>query len=105
MPEADFAIVYDGPALETGQMPVRDLAPALLALGELYTEASKIVYPKQPPVSLNVKANERGSFLVWLALQAGDTWDTMRDLLVSQDATAIANLMQIVSGAHGMFWL
>src|SRR5688500_11839084 len=52
MAETTFGVVYDGPALETGRMPVRDLAPALLALGQLFSEASRFVYPEQEPVSL-----------------------------------------------------
>jgi len=58
----DFVLTFDGPALQTGRMPVRDLAPALLALGELFQEANVIVDPVAAPVTLEVRAVERGSF-------------------------------------------
>lgn len=60
MAETTFGVNYDGPALDDGRMPVRDLAPALLALGELFREASAELYPDLPPPALDVKATEKG---------------------------------------------
>ena len=37
--ETAFGVAYDGPALADGRMAVRDLAPALLALGDLFADA------------------------------------------------------------------
>ena len=53
MAETSFGVLYDGPALDTGEIAVADLAPALLALGGLFTETSVLLYPSRPPVSLN----------------------------------------------------
>jgi len=39
-----FRIVYDGPALDTHEMDVRDLAPALLSLSDALEEAGKTIY-------------------------------------------------------------
>lgn len=50
MAESAFTVTYDGPALATGRIPVRDLAPALLALGELFLDASSLVNPDREPV-------------------------------------------------------
>ena len=60
MAEVDFAVEYDGPALQAGRMPVRDLAPALLALGEIFTDASRVFYPEREPVALNIEATREG---------------------------------------------
>ena len=38
MSHTTFQIIYDGPALENSTMDVKDLAPALLALGEANNE-------------------------------------------------------------------
>jgi len=72
MAESEFGIEYAGPELDAGTMPVRDLAPALLAMGELVAAASLVVYPERPPVALNIKATEPGSFVVRLILESKD---------------------------------
>ena len=47
-----------GPALRDNRMEVRELAPALLALGDLVREANVVANPDQPPVSLQIRATE-----------------------------------------------
>jgi hypothetical protein len=105
MAEAAFGVKYEGPALADGRMAVRDLAPALLALGDLFAEASTIAYPDRPPVALNIKATEDGSFLVHLILEAGDAWDRLVDIFGSDSATAVANLLAFIAGGKGVLWL
>lgn len=102
--ESHFAIAYDGPALETGRMPVRDLAPALLALGALFSEASEMVYPTGGPVGLSVKATEQASFDVHLVLDAHDLWNQFIDFYSSDNITALANLQNLILGSTvGLF--
>lgn len=101
MAETSFAVEYDGPALAEGRMPVRDLAPALLALGEIFTGASRILYPDNPPVTLNIKATEEGSFLVQLLLEGGHVWDQFVDLFSSDEVDALTNLKALILGGGG----
>lgn len=103
MAETAFGVTYDGPALASGSMPVRDLAPALLALGDVFAEASAALYPDREPVALNIKATSKGSFDVHLILEAVGLWDQVVDLLNHDAADALANLMQIVGGSYGLF--
>lgn len=103
MAESHFALAYDGPALETGRMPVRDLAPSLLALGDLFAEASRILYPESDPVGLSVRATEQASFDVHLILEGHDLWNQFVDLFGSDEMTALANLQAIlIGGAVGV---
>lgn len=103
MAETSFAVIYDGPALATGEMPVRDLAPALLALGELFTLASIATHPEQEPVSLNIKATAEGSFDVHLVLK---TLSDAVTLLNSNPINALQNLVAtIVEARYGLFAL
>jgi hypothetical protein len=103
MAETSFAVTYDGPDLDTGEMSVRDLAPALLALGELFTLASLATHPEQEPVSLNIKATAEGSFEVHLILK------TLQDaitILNSNPVSALQNLVAtIVETRWGLFAL
>lgn len=39
MSSTSFQVVYDGPALEGSTIDVRDLAPALLAFGDVIEQA------------------------------------------------------------------
>lgn len=106
MAETAFSVAYDGPALATGRMPVRDLAPALLALGDIFTEASTRLYPDRPPVALNIRATREGSFIVQLILESGGVWDDLVDIFGSDAADALANLTElVVAGGTGLFWL
>lgn len=108
MAESVFGVVYDGPALEDGSMRVADLAPALLALGELFVDASQLAYPDREPVALNIKANEKGSFIVHLAVQSPDTWEQIVHLFSGPTITALANLKGFIVGGtatEGLFWL
>lgn len=98
MASTTFAVVYGGPLLEDGSMPIRDLAPALLALGELFVETSVVAYPDQEPVSLNIRATEEGSFLVDLAIHSPDTWDQIVHLFSSNPITALVNIKELVIG-------
>ena len=99
MAETSFGVRYTGPAVEDGRMPVRDLAPALLALGEVFTEASLFLHPKQDPVALEIQATAEGSFVVDLILHApGAAWDQMSTLASSDAATMIVFLKELVVG-------
>lgn len=103
MAETTFGVTYEGPALADGRMPVRDLAPALLALGELFTEASTILYPDRPPVALDIHATHESSFEVDLILKAVEgAWDTTEQLFGGDGATALVNLKELVLGGSAV---
>jgi hypothetical protein len=62
--ELVFDLQYDGPALQTHEMDVRDLAPALLATAELFQEMNRVAHPTDPEVSVNVGATGMDRFLL-----------------------------------------
>lgn len=93
-----FSIKYDGPALASHQMDVRELAPALIALSSLLEEANQTLYPNSAEVRVNVNGSFKGgSFGVdFVALQS--IKDQIVSIFAGPGATATANLFAILSG-------
>jgi len=96
-----FRITYDGPALEASEMDVRDLAPALLAVGDLLEAATRALHGDRMRAQTHVRASFRtGSFGIDFNL-AADWALRIRDLLAGETASAAANALEIL-GALGL---
>lgn len=66
---AQFRITYEGDALIQHEMDVKDLAPALLAMGELLEESNLILNGNKTKVLINVKGSPiAGSFSIDFAI-------------------------------------
>lgn len=95
--DLEFSLVYDGDALADGRIPVRDLAPSILAAAQLFRDANALLYPNGPEVQLEVQANRTGSFAVVMHLvdlAAHETWE----FLGSDAASRLGNLFTFVGG-------
>lgn len=69
-----FRVVYDGPAVEDGEMDVAQLASSLLALGKLIENADAIRTGEAGRVKVRVKSDlKRGSFDVGIAVHWADS--------------------------------
>jgi hypothetical protein len=65
----NFRVVYDGPAVEDGEMDIAQFASSLLALGKLIENADAIRTGEPGRVKVRVRADvERGSFDVGIAV-------------------------------------
>lgn len=95
-----FRITYDGPALETSEMDVDELAPALLAIGDLLNAATYTLSADRLKAQVNVRGSfKSGCFGIDFTL--GTDWIfKIRDMLAGTDATAAANALAIL-GALG----
>lgn len=95
MDMSTFRITYDGPALETSQMDVRDLAPALLAIGDLLRAATAALYGDSIKPQTDVHASfKTGSFGIDFNL-ATSLLSKVRDIFAGDNA--IANSLSILS--------
>jgi len=102
-----FHLAFDGEAIKDGSIEVNDLAPALLALGDLVDETNKYVTGGKAPVALRVRPEiERGSFKI--ALEIAEGWyDKFVELFTGPDVTALATFLTIlgISGLLGLIQL
>jgi len=80
-----FRVVFDGPAVEDGEMDVSQLASSLLALGKLIENAEALRTGETGRVRVRVKADvKRGSFDVGIALH----WiDGLKDAAIAWATT------------------
>ena len=91
----EFQIIYDGPALENNEMDIKDLAPALLAVGDLLEEANKTLYGDLATVEVNVKGSfKTGCFQVDLTL-VQSLASQLTTLLTSDQAVAVTQILSI----------
>jgi hypothetical protein len=93
---AVFRVKYDGPALASHEMDVKDLAPALLAIGELIEEANRALNGNQVGVRVNVKATEPGCVDVVLsAVQS--LYSQAVGLFNGDGVNSVLNVLQILT--------
>lgn len=116
MSKASFNVLYDGPALANSEMDVRELAPALLALGSLLEEANSVINDGRAQVSVQVKATfKTGCF--GIELEVLQSFLQQAHSLFSHDSVASAkellewlgliqdNAGNIVAGVGGLLLL
>lgn len=103
MSRADFTLTYDGPALQNHEMDVRELAPAMLAVGELFDAMNLLLNGESAEVQINVKAHEPGCFSV--VFDIIQNWrDGALSLLTGDYVAAALNLKELLLGGMGLIW-
>lgn len=71
MAKARFEIAFEGEPFEDGEIDVRDLAPTLLAFGNVVQAANKVLNGDRAEVRLKVAATDQGSFVAALTMDVG----------------------------------
>ena len=108
MSRTNFSIAYGGPAVDSGAMDVRDLAPALLALGQLFDAANSSLNEERTKTSVNVQATNHGSFEVGLEV-VQKLVPHVVDFFSGEEVTAALQLKELIfgtaAGVGGVVWL
>jgi hypothetical protein len=92
---------YDGPALANNEMDVKELAPALFAIGELIEESNRLLNGNKTKVAINVKAFKDGCLGVDLSL-VQDIGNVL-DMFAGQHITGAVNLLTLLGFAGDAF--
>jgi hypothetical protein len=105
---AHFTVVYDGEALLTNRMDVRDLGPALMSLGQLFDEANRVLNDNKTEIRLNVRATAAGSFQVDFELTQSllhQLTSFLQGDLIRNALTLKELIFGIAATGGGLFWL
>lgn len=94
-------IAYSGPALDSGEMDVRELAPALMAFADLVDDAySAIGGEKKIKVMLSEDSIKKGSFDITLFLQY-TILEQAKLFMTSADENGLSALLQLLGWGTG----
>lgn len=91
--KVNLIIKLEGPAIEEG-LNLFDLAPSLLAIGTIITEANKTINPEGKEIAINIKPFEKGSFIVDLFLFAKTNFNQLLDFVSSDNTIQIKSLLE-----------
>lgn len=98
-----FQVVYDGDALREHSMEVRDLAPALMAIGQALEEANTAINGPKARIAVKVHGSfKTGSF--GIDLSVGSLLQSVTSMLEGytlEEALTLLKLIGLVGGAVG----
>ncbi len=95
-------IAYDGEALRANTMNVRDFAPALLALSDLFDEANKVLNGSESAVQVRIRPDFRpGSFEVRIDV-VYNLLDSLLTTFAGTRGSGLANLLEVVGFGGGI---
>ena len=102
-----LSIRYAGAALESNSMDVRQLAPSLLALADLFVVAhNRVGSPLELPPALEVTAQRDGSLIVDMWLAWAEQRNTLIGIMSSDGASAAANTAELAAVViAGLRWV
>ena len=98
--QSEFAVAFEGNAFASKTMDVRDLAPALIALGQAFERANELINGNATSVSLNFRATRPGS--VEVALSLDQLLQGASDVLSGNFFSSAAILLELVFGGSGL---
>lgn len=111
MTKARFEIAFEGDPFDDGEIDVRDLAPTLLAFGNVVQAANKALNGDRADARLKVAATDKGSFIAALTMDVGWLTDMLDAVSAHPDRVVAADQLMdllikagtIVAAPIGLF--
>ena len=83
--DLNFILKLEGDSIDAFGVDVKDLAPSLLSLGELIQRTHELLNPNHKKIDVNVRAFQKGSFVVDLAMYASNIATELYDSFTNID--------------------
>jgi hypothetical protein len=97
MSEANFSLIFRGEAVDNGEIDVRELAPTLLAMGDLLQAVNDVLNNDKAQIAVKVRATRKGCFEVDMSIVQSMIDNILTYALAKKDEIAAANdLMDLV---------
>lgn len=93
-------LVYDGPALDTGELPALDLANVLIGMNDLIKKSNSLLNFDQTKVDIKVKTFKKGSFGVEFLIIQTAVNDGL-NFLNQPAVTGLINLITLIGLLEG----
>ncbi|MCK5659509.1 MAG: hypothetical protein KAH96_06510 [Alphaproteobacteria bacterium] len=106
MSEANLTLVFDGSALQSNEMDVKDLGQALIAMGDLIQAANAEINGSSAQIEVKVKAHRAGSFEVDFLVHALEVVKPLLDVAKQhqEDISAANDLLELLFKIGGVTW-
>jgi hypothetical protein len=106
MNEEKFTLIFDGSALQTHEMDVRNLGYALIAMGDLIQAVNTDINGNSAQVEVKVKAHKGGSYEVDFLVQAFESAKPLLDVakLHQGDVSIASELLELIFKITGATW-
>lgn len=101
--KARFRISFDGTDLAAHTMDVRDLAPSLLALSDIITEANQVLNGSNARAKLYVTPDIHQECFD-IGIEIHQQWETLKSLMGDEDISAAKNLIEWVFIGSTVTW-
>lgn len=96
MTTTHLSVAYDGPALRQHEMDVRELAPALMAIGDVLETANSLLNGQRAKIQIRVKGSfKTGSFGIDFSVAQSFT-DQLLGLMQSNPVVSAATLVTLI---------
>ena len=108
MSHSRFNILYDGPALKSSEMAVKDLSAALLAADALFLEADRVINAGRTESRLRVQGSFKSGCFGIDFVSGVQLAEKFKDLFTGDAASSICNAQTIfglIFGSSGLFGL